>query len=92
MFQAEEPGRVHYLCHVGHSWSPETLVDAQREASEAALYRAASKLIEEAAVLREVAATKREGSAPDEADDYERRAVEARQRAEQIQAMLRGGD
>jgi two-component system chemotaxis response regulator CheB len=91
MFQTTDPGRVHYLCHVGHSWSPETLVDAQQEASEAALYTAASKLIEEAAVLRAVAAARRDEAASDDFADFEERARRAEQRAEEIQRMLRGG-
>jgi two-component system, chemotaxis family, protein-glutamate methylesterase/glutaminase len=46
---------VHYLCHVGHSWSPQTLAAAQREKIEQALWTAVSILEEQAAVYRGIA-------------------------------------
>jgi two-component system chemotaxis response regulator CheB len=84
-------GGLHYLCHVGHSWSPETLINAQREASEGALYNAASKLLEEAAVLERVAAHLAEsGETPaDEPAELRRRAEYARKRANRIQELAR---
>lgn len=55
MFESNMSGMVHYMCHVGHSWSPQTLLDAQRHSVESALYNAASKLKEVAAVHRRLA-------------------------------------
>jgi two-component system, chemotaxis family, protein-glutamate methylesterase/glutaminase len=46
---------MHYLCHVGHSWSPQTLAAAQREKIEQALWTAISILEEQAAVYRRIA-------------------------------------
>jgi two-component system, chemotaxis family, protein-glutamate methylesterase/glutaminase len=46
---------MHYLCHVGHSWSPQTLAAAQREKIEQALWTAVSILEEQAAVYRRIA-------------------------------------
>jgi two-component system chemotaxis response regulator CheB len=92
MFQSAPAGQLHFVCHVGHSWSPESLIDAQREASEAALYSAAAKLVEEATVLRQLAAASRESGFQEEADKYERSANLAQERATQLQNMLRTQD
>ena len=92
MFEATVPARPHYVCHVGHSWSPETLVAAQRQATEASLYAAAAKLVEEATVLRRVAALETEPRTTVAAVAYERRARDAEQQAAQIQDMLHAAD
>jgi two-component system chemotaxis response regulator CheB len=90
MFESTAGGGVHYLCHVGHSWSPETLISAQRDASEAALYNAASKLLEEAAVLQRVAVLTAAGETPSTpVEELRRRAEHARQRAARIQEVAR---
>jgi two-component system chemotaxis response regulator CheB len=88
MFRNDASGQLHYLCHVGHSWSPDTLLAAQREASEAALYAAAAKLIEEASVLRALA----DQAAGVLADDYLRRAAQAEALAGSVQNMVRHPD
>jgi two-component system chemotaxis response regulator CheB len=80
---------LNYICHVGHSWSPETLMQAQREASEESLYGAAAKLHEEARVLRRLAQFHDELSDQD-AVDLEARAKRAEGQAQQIQALLLG--
>jgi two-component system chemotaxis response regulator CheB len=80
-------GVPHYICHVGHSWSPESLMAAQHEASESALYGAAAKLLEEAMVLRQLADRIGGRDAPGAAD-LEARSRRAETRAQQIQAML----
>ncbi|MFI5914384.1 chemotaxis protein CheB [Dactylosporangium sp. NPDC051541] len=46
---------IHYLCHVGHSWSPHTLIAAQQEKVEAALWTAVSMLEEQAHIHRDLA-------------------------------------
>jgi two-component system chemotaxis response regulator CheB len=46
---------VHYICHVGHSWSPLSLAAAQRAKIEQALWTAVSMLEEQAATCRQVA-------------------------------------
>jgi two-component system chemotaxis response regulator CheB len=89
MFEsASAEGVPHYVCHVGHSWSPESLMAAQHEASEAALYGAAAKLLEERMVLRQLAVRRRgEGDAAGAAE-LESMAGHAASRAQRIQAML----
>jgi two-component system chemotaxis response regulator CheB len=91
MFESTDGNGIHYLCHVGHSWSPETLISAQRDASEGALYNAASKLLEESAVLQRVALLLRGAQNASYADPDEllRRADHARQRAARIQEIAR---
>jgi len=81
-------GVPHYVCHVGHSWSPESLMAAQHEASEAALYGAAAKLLEEATVLRQLADRRRGEGDGDGASELAAMAGNAASRADRIQAML----
>ncbi|MGK5678110.1 chemotaxis protein CheB [Actinoplanes sp. URMC 104] len=45
-------GAVHFLCHVGHSWSPLALAAAQAEKVEQSLWTAVSMLEEQAAIHR----------------------------------------
>jgi two-component system chemotaxis response regulator CheB len=54
---------VHYLCQVGHAWSPQALAVAQREKIEVALWTAVSMLEEQAAVYRQVAEQAARGGA-----------------------------
>ncbi|WP_306213081.1 chemotaxis protein CheB [Actinoplanes sp. RD1] len=46
---------VHYTCHVGHVWSPQTLLAAQHEKVEQALWTAVSMLEEQAKIHDELA-------------------------------------
>jgi two-component system chemotaxis response regulator CheB len=91
MFETTASDGLHYLCHVGHSWSPETLISAQRDASEAALYNAAAKLLEEAAVLERIAGlyASRSETSPTDFDELRRRAEHARERAAHLQEIAR---
>jgi two-component system chemotaxis response regulator CheB len=43
---------VHYVCHAGHSYSPETFIAASQEGIEAALWTALSAMQEKVMVLR----------------------------------------
>jgi two-component system chemotaxis response regulator CheB len=47
---------LHYVCHAGHSYSPQTLVAARDDGIESALWTAISALQEKAMVHRELAA------------------------------------
>jgi two-component system chemotaxis response regulator CheB len=91
MFESTAPERPpHYICHVGHSWSPESLMEAQRQASEASLYGAAAKLLEEATVLRRLARLPSESGMRTDPAELEDRATQAERQARQIQAMVHG--
>jgi two-component system chemotaxis response regulator CheB len=46
---------VHYVCHAGHSYSPQTFLAARDDDIEAALWTATSAMQEQAAVLQELA-------------------------------------
>ncbi|AVT41656.1 chemotaxis protein CheB [Plantactinospora sp. BB1] len=46
---------LHYACHVGHIWSPQTLLAAQQEKIEQALWTAVSMLEEQANIHRALA-------------------------------------
>lgn len=56
MFEVRTGQAVHYVCHVGHSWSPEAFVAASDDGIEEALWTAVSAMQEKAAMLDRVAA------------------------------------
>jgi two-component system, chemotaxis family, protein-glutamate methylesterase/glutaminase len=55
MSRVDTAGAIYYRCHVGHSYSPQTLLTAQTEGTEAALWTAVSILEEQAGVHRTLA-------------------------------------
>jgi two-component system chemotaxis response regulator CheB len=86
MFEAVREGAVAYICHVGHAWSAQTLLDAERQTVEGAIYNAASKLLEMAAVhrrLAQLAAGRADGDPP----AHLRAAEAAEQRARRIEEL-----
>ncbi|WP_433201128.1 chemotaxis protein CheB [Dactylosporangium sp. CS-047395] len=54
---------IHYLCHIGHAWSPYTLLSAQHDKVEQALWTAVSMLEEQAHVHRHLAERAAAGAA-----------------------------
>jgi two-component system chemotaxis response regulator CheB len=84
MFEAAPDGTVTYACHVGHIWSAQTLLDAERQAVEGAIYNAASKLMEMAAVHRRLARLAGERGDGDP-QEHLRAAAAADERARRIQ-------
>ena len=86
MFESVPNGTVTYACHVGHTWSAQTLLDAERQAVEGAIYNAASKLLEMAAVHRRLARfvqERREG----DPTEHLRAAEAAEERARRIEEL-----
>jgi two-component system chemotaxis response regulator CheB len=85
MYETVPGTTASYTCHVGHGWTAQTLLDAQQQAVEGAIYNAASKLLEIAAVHRRLAEldTGEAGSR----EEYLRAAERAERRAARIQAM-----
>jgi two-component system chemotaxis response regulator CheB len=55
MTRIDSAGATHYRCHVGHSFSPQTLVAAQSDGAESALWTAVSILEEQAELHRTLA-------------------------------------
>jgi two-component system chemotaxis response regulator CheB len=86
MFESAPDGTLTYTCHVGHAWSAQTLLDAERQAVEGAIYNAASKLLEMAAVhrrLAQLAAERTEG----DPEEHLRAARTAEERARRIEEL-----
>jgi two-component system, chemotaxis family, protein-glutamate methylesterase/glutaminase len=86
MFETAPGGTVTYTCHVGHTWSAQTLLDAERQAVEGAIYNAASKLLEMAAVYRRLAKLDAERDEGDSAEHL-RAAEAAEERARRIEEL-----
>jgi two-component system chemotaxis response regulator CheB len=85
MAQVDLPQISYFRCHVGHQYSPQTLVAAQAEASEAKLWSAVAALEEQAVVARYLARLQRQeqtaGSEPvtaERADEVAGRAAALR--------------
>ena len=55
MYEVRTGRAVHYVCHVGHSWSPRSFVAASDDAIETALWTAISVMQEKIAMLGELA-------------------------------------
>lgn len=81
---------VHYRCHVGHSYSPQTLVAAQREKVESALWTGVSYLEEQAAVHRHLADQATANGAPPAADEQHAAADLALRTAHTIRRSIHG--
>jgi two-component system, chemotaxis family, protein-glutamate methylesterase/glutaminase len=86
MFETVPDGSVTYTCHVGHAWSAQSLLDAQKQAVEGAVYNAASKLMEMAAVHRRLAELAAERGEED-AEEHRRAAERALERAHRVQEL-----
>ncbi|MFC7533289.1 chemotaxis protein CheB [Actinoplanes sp. GCM10030250] len=56
MYEVRTGAAVHYVCHVGHSWSPQAFIAASDDGIEEALWTAISAMEEKATVLRDQAA------------------------------------
>ncbi|MGY1640450.1 chemotaxis protein CheB [Geodermatophilus sp. SYSU D00703] len=93
MYEAVSDKTASYTCHVGHAWTAQTLLDAQRQAVEGAIYNAASKLLEVAAVHRRLAEL--DGAEAGTREENLRAADRAERHAARIQALATedpGGD
>jgi len=75
---------VHYVCHTGHSYSPETFVAARDDNIETALWTALSSLEEQSVVLEDMAAR------ADQAGDHQgyHRNLSAVQRIREAMTLL----
>ncbi|MGY1762991.1 chemotaxis protein CheB [Geodermatophilus sp. SYSU D00779] len=85
MYETTPDSTVSYTCHVGHGWSAQTLLDAQHQAVEGAIYNAASKLLEIAAVHRRLAVL--DPSQPGDQEEHLRAADRAEERAQRVQQL-----
>lgn len=86
MYRMVTDRTVHYACHVGHSYSPQTLLAARDRNVEDALWTAISALQERATVLGELA----EHAAQAGRESEQRRYHDEAHRAESAAQTLRG--
>jgi two-component system chemotaxis response regulator CheB len=84
MYESATGQAVSYRCHVGHSWSAQSLLEAEREAVEGAIYNASSKLLEMASVHRRLAEL---GTDADARSEHLRAAAAAEERARRIEEL-----
>ena len=85
LWEALEDGVAQYRCHVGHILSLESMLQAQGEALESALWNAVRSLNERAALLRRVASRVAGGIS----DLTPMRATEEAKELEQQAALIR---
>ena len=83
LWERTEDGAKKFRCRIGHAYSPDSLIDAQNESVEAALWNAVRSLEESAAIARRVAQLM-----PGAATEFEERAKERNRHAEVIRALL----
>ncbi|MGH7970180.1 MAG: chemotaxis protein CheB, partial [Limisphaerales bacterium] len=78
---------LQFRCHVGHRYSPETLLTEQTEGLEDALWSVVRTLDEQAALLRRLA--RRQSEPADDQADLENRARHCQEQAAAIRARFR---
>ncbi len=79
---------IRYRCHVGHSYTAETLLDHQAQRLEAAMYTALRALEEYAELRRRMALRAEQGRFPSNAARYVRHAEDAEAKAKLIRDLL----
>jgi two-component system chemotaxis response regulator CheB len=77
-----------YRCRLGHSYTPESLLEGQSTMIEYALWAAVRTMEDRVRVLTSLAHGRREHSQSKVADLYETRATELKTQAQQIRQML----
>lgn len=88
LFEIDEDDYVRYRCRVGHAYSPETMLSAQTDLIEEALWSALKTLQENARLSHRLAAAERERGHDWMARRFEERENDARKRAEVIRQFL----
>lgn len=83
LWERTEDGAMKFRCRIGHAYSPESLLDAENESVESALWTAVRSLEESAAIARRVAQLMPAGAA-----EFEEKARERQQHAHVIRALL----
>ena len=93
VWELVDEGVVRYRCHVGHGYTAKTMMAAQSDALEDALWSALRGLEEMAEMSRRMAARAEKGNWSIIAEQYREQAESAEVHAETIRAVLtNGGD
>ena len=93
LWELQEGEYVRYRCRVGHAFSPETMLGAQDDVLEEALWSAVKTLEESARLSKRLAATERQRGHDWLVKRFEEKEQEARQRVEVIRRyLLRSAD
>jgi two-component system chemotaxis response regulator CheB len=85
-------GALHFTCHVGHAFSPQSMVAAHSEAVERAMWTAARTLEDRATLLRRMAHRARASGSGRSAAQFERNAEEALEQAAQVRGAIAAVD
>jgi two-component system, chemotaxis family, protein-glutamate methylesterase/glutaminase len=85
-----EAGVLQWECRVGHRYSPDTLLDAQADDVEGALWAAIRVLADRAALLRRMAQQAERRGQPRSARRFRRQAQSASEQAEIVRQALTG--
>ena len=91
LWELQEGDLLRFRCRVGHAFSPETLLAAEQEQLEGALWAALRTLRETIELSRRMARRAANGHQHALAARFEERAVEAEERARTIQRALSNG-
>jgi two-component system chemotaxis response regulator CheB len=92
LWQIEDGEYVRYRCRVGHAFAPETMLSAQEEQMEEALWSAAKTLEETARLSAKLALSERARGHEWLADRFAQKERDARSRVEVIRRYLLRGD
>ncbi len=84
LWERKEDGVIQYRCHVGHALSMESMLDAQADALEMALWNAVRALRERAALFRRVA----DSTSPPRNAPTKSRAIEEAEELDQQAALI----
>jgi len=90
LYRLSSGGLIHYRCRVGHAWSPDSLLAAQSEELEAALWTALRALEEQAALSGELAQRMAKRGSSQSAARFEEQASAARRNADFVRRVLEG--
>jgi two-component system chemotaxis response regulator CheB len=91
LWESHDGELVRYACHVGHSFTAESLMQRQDDGIEVALWTAVRALEEKSALRRRMAAHARGGRLPEMARNYDRHAEESEHQANILREVLVDG-
>jgi two-component system, chemotaxis family, protein-glutamate methylesterase/glutaminase len=91
LWEADDGGLLHYRCHVGHAYSEDSMVAAQAQRLEAALWTAVRVLEEKAELARHLARRSRRRGMERSAGRFEKSIEAAETGSTELRALLLRG-